>query len=381
MPCSNLPFRFVQDIFQIYQPTNLNQNPLSNGVNGILFFGITIPVVTLLLTAPAREQNRLLKSQNEQFRKALDEITANHQISEEVSEKIFSLANNLNVSASQQANGSKEQVTAITEISSAVSELANTARNIADSAEQVNAANETVVGISEQVAVSNELSYLQSEKGLVAINHILDTGKAVGQLYQDLVASMDNLTAKSTDMRQILNLLATIANETHLLALNAAIEAAGAGEFGDRFRVVAQEVKNLANRSNKSSQQVVEIVRELENNLQSSAYFAREGYSKALGMEKIAVETGTIIQDMQSASKQALEQARLIREAAKEAQESSQVIKISTQQQRTASQQVQLSLNGLSTVAQQNASASYIVLVSATELEKTSHKLTSVLEN
>ena len=64
------------------------------------------------------------------------------------------------------------------------------------------------------------------------------------------------LAAQSSEIRRVISLIQTISQETHLLALNAAIEAAGAGEYGQRFGVVAQQVKQLADRSFKATEEI-----------------------------------------------------------------------------------------------------------------------------
>ena len=61
-----------------------------------------------------------------------------------------------------------------------------------------------------------------------------------------LVENMDNLTKNAKDTKQVLSSISSIAIQTNLLALNAAIEASRAGEFGNGFKVVADEVKKLA---------------------------------------------------------------------------------------------------------------------------------------
>jgi methyl-accepting chemotaxis protein len=75
---------------------------------------------------------------------------------------------------------------------------------------------------------------------------------------------IESLNSKTVNIGQILEVITSISQQTNLLALNAAIEAARAGEAGRGFAVVADEVRNLAHRTQESAQQVQTMIEELQ---------------------------------------------------------------------------------------------------------------------
>ncbi|MBF0595722.1 MAG: methyl-accepting chemotaxis protein, partial [Candidatus Omnitrophica bacterium] len=237
--------------------------------------------------------------------------------------EIASSARQISASTHEQSAGAAEQASAVNEASTTVKELAVTAAQIAQNAENVaKTAERTMVGMQE-------------------INTRVDaTAKKILALGE-----------KSQAIGNITKLIDDIAEQTNLLALNAAIEAARAGEAGRGFAVVAQEVRKLAERSSESTDEIRQLITEIQ------------------------AETNATVMGIEDSLKWVARGVEMIRETAGTAKE----ISIATQQQRTASDQTVQAMQNINTVTKQFAVSTKQAAESAAALSDLSQKLKTAI--
>jgi|GEM_PF-2568354 len=300
---------------------------------------------------------------------------ARQKIGETVTNQVLLITSELRSTAHQQASGSQEQAASIVQINSSLSEISQTATAIMDMAENIDHSVEKVASGSNTIEKTTQLAAAQSSRGQVAVQRTKEVSHEVSTQNEQLSQITTNLKLKTANMHLILDLIANIAHETHLLSLNAAIEAAGAGDSGNRFGVVAQEVRTLASRSSQANIEITKLVAEIEGYSEMAHQAAKKGSQKALELKEIAGQAGEVIELLGQFSEQSYLQAGSINELIRSTKELTYTIKGSTLQQKTASHQVLEALTELRVVANQTATSSSLVSDTATELESITREL------
>ncbi|MBQ4834385.1 PAS domain-containing methyl-accepting chemotaxis protein [Pseudoalteromonas sp. MMG010] len=123
------------------------------------------------------------------------------------------------------------------------------------------------------------------------------------QAVQDIFA----LDKQSQLIASIVQSISSIADQTNLLALNAAIEAARAGEQGRGFAVVADEVRQLASRTSKATEEIVDVVQKNQNLTQRTVSVIEQGKDKAKQGLDLSNESGRVIVDIQDGAQKVVD--------------------------------------------------------------------------
>ncbi|MCJ8316364.1 methyl-accepting chemotaxis protein [Idiomarina sp.] len=269
-------------------------------------------------------------------------------------EGIANRATQLATAAEQSSNVSDETTNAIDEqrrqieqVATATQEMNNTASEMAEGADQ---ALREIQHSDDEAKRVREIS----DKNRSTIEQLAHEIQGASQV-------IDQLSENSSNIGGILDVIRGIADQTNLLALNAAIEAARAGEQGRGFAVVADEVRTLASRTQESTEEIQDMIENLQNDSKRAVEVMNRGREQA----ELSVQQ----------SDEAAQALQSITESVHQASDSSNHIANAAQEQSRTAHDISERLESIVSIAEQTASGSKQTAQASNEVAKLADEL------
>jgi len=266
----------------------------------------------------------------------------------EGSHEVSAAASQLFDASEHSANSALGQSEATTSVASTVQELSVSIGQVAEQAKNAQ-------------DFSIQSGKLSAEAGEVVLSATKEMTK-ISQLSQDSSSLIRDLEKRSSDINNIMQVIRDVADQTNLLALNAAIEAARAGEQGRGFSVVADEIRNLAQRTAESTKEITFIVTKIQE--------VTVAVADSMEAELLQVEKGVLLAEKAGGS------MTQVRGSTDQVEEAINYICNALLEQSNASDDIARKIDEIATITGEGSAAAKNTVSTAKRLDGLSEKLT-----
>ena len=211
-------------------------------------------------SAELKKQTSSLSSTAEEFSAGTSHSTNSLSTASSHISAVASSIEEINSTINNVAAAAEETSTMVRQSSSLVDNIRDSIAKTSDSVKLVSDSFSSVAGSVDEI---NKSISIVSEHSISAWTKMSDADKKANNTNHII----QRLEAASRQIGKIVNLISDIADQTNMLALNAAIEAAGAGDAGKSFMVVANEVKELAKQTADATAEIADHIENMQNNM------------------------------------------------------------------------------------------------------------------
>lgn len=215
-------------------------------------------------------------------------------ISEELSAKTESMTS----MTAETTSAVNEVSTAIVNVATGASDQSASTQSVVDSINNLSSKITEINNDTNNINIKSENAKSLGHKGLDMVNKLIDRCNSTKQNAMDVANIVEGMTESIKKVNVMSEAIAQITEQTNLLSLNASIEAARAGEAGRGFSVVAEEIRNLADQSKKSTDDIKQILKEINVNVVNTKAVMEQSVSIVDEQNSVVYETKSVFDDI-----------------------------------------------------------------------------------
>ena len=268
------------------------------------------------------ETSRSIAEINASMHSVGDSLQTLSNLSQSTSSSVMRMATSIN----QVSENADELAQFVEETAFAIEDMANTVRKVADStealaesAEKTARAMEAIDNSTRSIGESvNETTMLADEVARSADSGselVAETATSMSKIKDAIDAATETITRlgrRSDQIGEVTHVINEIADRTHLLALNAAILAAQAGTQGRGFRIVADEIKELSERTSASTREIEEVIKAVREDVTETIERVAVGGQRADAGVDLASRAAALLAEIREKTTAASDRIRLI---------------------------------------------------------------------
>jgi len=275
--------------------------------------------------------NRLM----EKFRSIISHVTRSSEGVADASNMLAASSRQVNLSSTAQADSASSVASSVEELSVSISETAGNAQ------------------IASEIVSKSRAGTAQV---LATMADTVRNVNGIAELIRESDANVGRLDDRSKKIGGIIQVIKEVADQTNLLALNAAIEAARAGEQGRGFAVVADEVRKLAERTSKATEEIASLIGDIQNHIGETVTGMRQANTQVAESLVLVGKTETALHRIGDDSSEVASNVQSIADAVRE--------------QDSAIHQVVANIEKIAQMSEENSAATASSSDTATQLDR-----------